>query len=485
MLSFIDPRASILDVAAGRCWTAAEIEAEAARRAEMLGSWDVRFGTRVAIIQENSVSFFCDLFAAWSLGAAAACLDPALTDAEVKTVLEFLKPAAVAPASGWSGFLASPPVEARQRLAPQHDSPRRAARAPQNEGGWTIDEPALILFTSGTTASPKAVVLSYRAVLTRLSWNRLAIGDDALRRALVTLPVHFGHGLIGNALTPLAAGGMIVLTDRGLPLAAGLGRIVDEHGITFMSSVPAFWRMALKLSKPPAGGTLERVHVGSAPLSGDLWARIVAWTGCEVVNCYGMTETANWFAGASSADGCTDNAVGTAWGGRAGVIGADRRIHATGEGEIVVLSPSVMSGFLDRPDLTRTAFAQGWYRTGDSGIIDAAGRIVLTGRLKDEINRGGQKIQPADVDQVVARHPDVVEACTFAIPDAASGEIVGIAVQLSPDTSADVAALRAWCADRLRREAIPERWFVVTEIPKTARGKVNREQVRRIVMERN
>lgn len=462
MLPFLSPRAAILDTAAERCWSAADLETETHSRAERLSALGVGAGAKVAIAQDGTVSFFCDLLATWSLGASAACLDPSLTPGELRTVLDFLRPAIVADESGYG---------------------RGGADSAPGDSGtdWTVDAPALILFTSGTTASPKGVVLSYRALLARLSLNRLAIGDERLKRTLVTLPVHFGHGLIGNALTPLAAGGMVVLAERGVSMAANLGPLVDRHAITFMSSVPAFWRMALKLSRKPAGATLERVHVGSAPLPGALWLEITEWAACEVFNCYGMTETANWFGGASSSDGCRDNAVGRPWGGRAGVIGADGEIAPAGEGEIAVLTPCVMSGYLDRPDQTRAAFRGGWYRTGDFGSVDGEGAIVLTGRVKDEINRGGFKIQPAEIDRVVESHPGVSEACAFAIPDAISGEMVGIAVKLVSPAASNESELRAWCAARLRREATPERWFLVVDIPRNERGKVSRIQVRQAV----
>jgi acyl-CoA synthetase (AMP-forming)/AMP-acid ligase II len=138
-----------------------------------------------------------------------------------------------------------------------------------------------------------------------------------------------------------------------------------------------------------------------------------------------------------------------------------------------------MSGYLARPDLTAAVMQDGWLRTGDRGTIDDKGRIWLTGRIKDEINRAGLKVQPAEVDLLLETHPSVAEACTFAIEDAVSGETVAAAVRLKPGAAADVEGLRAWCRERLRREAVPERWFVVEEIPRTMRGKIDRSAVRR------
>ena len=449
---------AIHDVAAGATWRGEELAAEVARRARTLDG--VGPGAIVAITHGGSAAFLADLLAVWSLGAAAACLDPALTQGERDNVIAFCKPAMVLSENG----AASINVQATA----------------QNK---TLDDAALILFTSGTTGAPKGVVLSFRAVLARLSLNRDEIGDEVLARTLVTLPTHFGHGLIGNALTPLFAGGNIVLVPRGITLAQQLGALIDKHEISFMSSVPSLWQMALRLGPRPTNSTLRRVHIGSAPLSAAMWSRIAEWCGCPVVNCYGITETANWIAGASTADyEPSDGFVGKSWGGTAAVVAQDGTIHATGNGEIAIKSPALMTGYLQRPDLTAAALNDGWYRTGDLGEVNAHGEIRLTGRAKDEINRAGFKIQPAEIDMLLERHPAVAEACTFGAPDAVSGEIVAVAVRLVPGSKETGQTLRAWCLEQVRREAAPERWFFVDEIPKTSRGKVSRASVRKSLL---
>jgi len=464
MLAPVAAFGAIEDVGRDLRWDATTLAIEVARRAERLSKMRLGRGQIVAITHGASAPFFADLFATWTTGAAAACLDSALTAAERETVLDFLKPAA--------------------RLTGNPDAPieplneRASAQASPSEP----DDPALILFTSGTTGAPKGVVLSFRALFARMAHNRSAIGDNPLARTLVTLPTHFGHGLIGNALTPLLAGGDIVLHPPGLALAQNLGRIIDDRRISFMSSVPAFWRMALKFSAPPRLESLLRVHVGSAPLPSRLWSEIASWSHAEVVNCYGMTETANWIAGASSATAIADGLVGRMWGGVAAVADDQGIVHTTGEGEIVVRPPSLMSGYLHRPDLTAAAIRDGWYHTGDYGIVDERGEIRLAGRIKDEINRAGFKVQPGEIDTLLERHPSVAEACTFAIADPVSGEAVAVAIKLAAGARETPETLRAWCSTRLRREAIPERWFFVTEIPRTERGKVSRDAIRRAML---
>ena len=145
---------------------------------------------------------------------------------------------------------------------------------------------------------------------------------------------------------------------------------------------------------------------------------------------------------------------------------------------MLIKSPSVMSGYLERPDLTAAVLVDGWYHTGDAGHIDEAGLIRLTGRIKDEINRAGFKVQPSEIDALLETHPAVSEACVFGIPDIVSGQLVAAAVCLAAGAKADPESLRQWCAKRLRHEAIPERWFIVDEIPRNKRGKISREDVR-------
>jgi thioesterase domain-containing protein/acyl carrier protein len=159
-------------------------------------------------------------------------------------------------------------------------------------------------------------------------------------------------------------------------------------------------------------------------------------------------------------------------------------IHHRGAGEIILRSPSFMSGYLDRPDLTAAALHQGWYRTGDRGSIDEHGRLWLTGRIKDEINRAGFKVQPAEIDAMLERNPAVAEACVFGIDDALGGEAVAAAIRLKTGATASPHSLQTWCLERVRREAVPERWFFVSEIPRTGRGKVSRDAVRRQLVEK-
>ena len=463
---------SIEDVGLGLRWSPADFASEVAKRTAVLTAANIKSGSTIAIAHSGSARFFADLFAVWTLDCMSVCIDPALTENEVTNLIAFVQPSAILVDEARPSAKADAPIF---QLA--HTPAATTAIRPLDSN---LDQPALVLFTSGTTGHPKGVVLGLRALLNRVALNKTAMGAACQMRSLVTLPTSFGHGLIGNALTPLLSGGDIVLHPLGLPLAQNLGKIVDQYRIGFLSSVPAFWRLVLKFSNTPAAGILARVHVGSAPLYAELWSRIAEWTRADVVNCYGVTELANWVAGASSnIDGIADGLVGKPWGGEVAVKDSTGAIRAAGDGELLVRSPSVMSGYLRRPDLTASVLVDGWYHTGDTAHIDERGLIRLTGRIKDEINRAGFKVQPAEIDALLESHPAVTEACAFGMADVASGEIVAAAIRVAPGQNVSAEVLARWCAARLRREAIPERWFMVDNLPRNDRGKINRDAVRR------
>jgi oxalate---CoA ligase len=464
------PSGTIEDVALDLRWDGASFAREVARRAAILARMAISRGSIVAISRTNSVDVLADLFAAWRLGAAAACLDSGLTDEGLRRIVSAAKPDVLLADNPRAG-IGSLPQLALDRPAAAGPEPARAAVAPEDR--------ALLLFTSGTTGEPKGVVLTFAALQARIVANIAAIGTQDLARALVTLPLHFGHGLIGNTLTALAAGGDVVLHPPGLSLARNLGRIIDERRITFLSSVPALWRAAIH-GDAPAGGSLARIHIGSAPLPVGLWSEVATWSGAEVVNCYGLTEAANWVAGASSRrEGVAEGLVGKPWGATVAVLNRNGAVAAAGAGEILVKSPALMAGYFGRSDLTAAVMREGWLRTGDRGRLDETGCVWLEGRIKEEINRAGCKVQPAEVDAVLERHPAVAEACAFGIPDAASGEAVAAAVRLSEGAVAGADLLRSWCLTHLQRAAVPERWHFVESIPRARNGKVSRDMVRR------
>lgn len=468
----------IKDVRSGELWSAEDLLTGMAHCRAALQVAGVGPGVAVVIGHGGSARFFSELFAVWSLRATAVCTNPSLTRNEIEHVLAFVEPKVMSrhPVTDDLHEIGGVPVLDLWAVNDTVAEPVEPLDLLPDE-----DWPALILFTSGTTGTPKGVVHSAATLRARLRLNLEQLTREELAHSLCVLPTHFGHGLIGNCLTPLAAGCRLLLyCNPGVEGAARLASYIDAEEVTFMSSVPAFWKVALRAGPPPARGTLKRVHVGSAPLAADLWQAIETWSGGAAVwNLYGLTETANWTAGAGPASGVRqDGLVGTMWGGEAAVLSAEGQILKVGEGEVLLRTPSLMVGYYKRPDLTAEVIQEGWYRTGDHGRIDEDGIVQLVGRRKNEINRAGMKVLPEEIDLLLERHPDVLEACAFGLPDPISGETVAVALRLGDAAEATPQTLKRWCADYIRQECIPERWFVVGEIPKTDRGKINRDIVR-------
>jgi acyl-coenzyme A synthetase/AMP-(fatty) acid ligase len=447
-----------------------EIEVLVAERSRQLLDAGLGPGSRVALCHTDSTAILIDLLAVWHVGAVAAPLSTSLVAAERRRLVERIRPVLWI-GDGVPGVVSLPPATLERRSTPVKTLPAKTLAR---------DAPALILMTSGTTGEPKGVVLGHGTLRERLRLNLEFIGLGALRHALQLLPMHFGHGLIGNALTPLAAGGALHLgLEPGIAGLARLGQVIDRHAITFLTSVPSLWRLALKVSPPPEHRTLARVHVASERLPSPLWHRISEWTGgAEVLNMYGITEAASWIGGISGREAdFSDGAVGTAWGGAFRVLGEDGKMHETGRGEVLVRTPSLMTGYLDDSAGTAHVFMGGWLRTGDLGEVDARGALRIVGRVKHQINNAGIKVSAEEVERLLESRSDVQEACAFALADPVSGEVPAAAVVLKPAHTIDGAALRRWCEGRIRREAVPAVVHVINELPRNARGKLDRKAI--------
>jgi oxalate---CoA ligase len=482
----------LVDPLTDRVWEPRDVLARCDRRMRRFADLGLARGERVFLHYGNCPEFFADLLAIWRLGACAVPIDPRLTAFEVETLARAARPRI----SVWE---ASPDPQLASALAglgaavdalDDADAAANAHRPPPPSRIW-LDDDALILFTSGTTGQPKGVVHTHRSLRARWISLRHSLGIEAFGRTLCLLPTHFGHGLVCNCLFPWLFGqDLYILPPFRADLLSQLGSLLDQHGITFLSSVPSVWRLALKTARPPESRTLRRVFCGSAPLSAALWRSVQEWTGArEVMNAYGITETGSWLAGTTQGGfEPEDGLVGEAWGGVIQVLatrdpaappGLGEPCAAGQPGHVWVNTPALMKGYLDRDDLTAEVVSHGWFMTGDIGLQDERGRLYLRGREREEINKGGMKIYPGDIDAVVERFEATRDVCTFAFPDALHGESVGVALVLDSSTDQVLTRLQQWCAQHLAVHQLPQRWYLLDEIPRTARGKVNREEVAR------
>ena len=241
---------------------------------------------------------------------------------------------------------------------------------------------------------------------------------------------------------------------------------------TWVTAVPTIYQVLLDVAPDGAAAAagLRFLRSCSAPLPPAVAERLEAAFGAPVLPAYGMTEATHQACAASAtADAETRLlSVGTP-------VGAELRIADTGE--VWLRGPAVARGYLNDPAATSATFTDGWLRTGDLGSVNEAGVLTLRGRIKNIINRGGEKISPERVEDALLAHPDVVQAAVFPVPDDKYGEQVAAAVVLRSGATLDQAALQAFCAPRLAKFEIPEHISAVAELPSTAKGSVDRNRL--------
>jgi oxalate---CoA ligase len=457
-------------------WTNTELELQAFIRVNELIGLGFKSGDKVVIAHGGTLNFFADLFAVWCLGGCACCLNENSTREEIIRIAKFVNSKFILVGASVDKKLILKGVNVISLKGVPNCNDNDIQKYIDIS---KIDLDALILFTSGTTGVPKGVTHTYRGLLSRLvlNWECIPYKDRVV--GLCTLPTHFGHGLIGNCLTVLMGGGdLIISSGSELAINGNLGEVIDKHKVSFMSSVPSFWRGVLR-STSPIGESLRRVHIGSAPLSEQLWNDVITWTGIKnIVNMYGITETANWICGASAEEYNPESGlVGKPWGGEICVLDENNSFCSSGYGELIVQTPSIMREYFNLPLESSEAIKGGWFKTGDYGKIDKKGVVVITGRKKYQINKAGIKIHPEDIDILLEGNKEVLEACTFGIDDEISGQVVGVAISPNDNHSFDLKKLKKWVSKKIVKDKNPDFWFVLDSIPKTDRGKINRDNV--------
>ena len=350
----------------------------------------------------------------------------------------------------------------------------RTAQPPQP------DDVALILHTSGTTGQPKRVPLKHRnlAVSAENIAKTYNLGpDDA---ALTVMPLFHVHGLMASVLGTLLTGGAIVVPEKFNPLS--FWRTVREYRTTWYSAVPTMHRLLLARAgdQRPAGAEhLRFIRSASAPLSLHTMQRLEHMFGAPVLEAYGMTEASHQIASNPLPPGGRKaGSVGLGTGVQISIMDTHGHHHHLGTGhagEVVIKGPSVIDAYENNPEANATSFVEGWFRTGDQGIVDPDGYLRLLARLKELINRGGEKIAPREIGEVLLKHPAVAEAVCFGVPHPTWGEEVAAAVVLRQ--AVDVPELLSFCREHLADFKCPKKIHIVDAIPRTATGKIQRRVV--------
>ena len=452
-----------------------------------LNSFGVGHNDRVAMVLRNGPEMAV-AFLSVASGAVAAPLNPAYRAAEFDFYLSDLSAKALVIETG----MESPAIEVARRrgipvisLTPILDGPAGCfvlsgtQQTLDGPGGLAQpDDTALVLHTSGTTARPKMVPLTHRNLCISAGNIARVLRLTPTDRCLNVMPLFHIHGLVAATLSSLAAGASLVCTPGFY--APQFFEWLDHFRPTWYTAVPTM-HQAILARVDENRGTIARsglrfIRSSSSSLPPQVMADLERSFNVPVIEAYGMTEASHQIASNPlPPEARKPGSVGVPAGPEMAILADNGHglLPPGAIGEVVIRGPSVTSGYANNPESNAEAFVDGWFRTGDQGYVDSEGYLYLTGRLKELINRGGQKISPREVDEVLLEHPAVAQAVTFAMPDKALGEDVAAAVVLrgSAVTEKD---LRRFAALRLADFKVPRRIVMVDEIPKGPTGKIQR-----------
>jgi acyl-CoA synthetase (AMP-forming)/AMP-acid ligase II len=456
--------------------------------AEQLAAAGVGHGERVASALPNGLPAIVSFLAA-SIAGTAAPLNPAYKEDEFRFYLEdtsakvlILPPEGADEARRAAGDrvpILGFDVDASGTVSLTGVIGRKPVAAP------AVDDVALVLHTSGSTGRPKRVPLKHANL--SISAQNVArsyelCSDDV---SLCVMPLFHVHGLVASTLATLSTGGTVVVPAKFSPLS--FWRVARDYGVTWYSAVPTLHQLLLARAGEPgdaAGDPGRRNRAGterlrfirscSAALPPQVMYALDEVFGAPVLEAYGMTEAAHQMA--SNPLPPADHKPGSVGCGtdvRISIMDKEGRHLAQGEqGEVVIQGPNVIRGYENNPEANASSFVDGWFRTGDQGYLDADGYLHLVARIKELINRGGEKISPREIDEVLLTHPAVAEAVCFGVPHGTWGEEVAAAVVLRD--AASEADLLAYCRERLADYKRPKQIHITDAIPRTATGKIQR-----------
>jgi acyl-CoA synthetase (AMP-forming)/AMP-acid ligase II len=340
------------------------------------------------------------------------------------------------------------------------------------------NDTALLLHTSGTTSRPKLVPLTHANLAASAKHIGATLGLTPDDRCLNIMPLFHIHGLIAAVLSSLAAGGSVFCTPGFNALR--FFHWLDEARPTWYTAVPTMHQAILaRAARNPeavAASKLRLIRSSSSSLPPQVMAELETLFRCPVIESYGMTEAAHQMTSNRLPPGARKpGSVGPSAGPEVAIMADDGQLLPTDEvGEIVIRGPNVTAGYEKNPEANHAAFAHGWFHTGDQGTMDIDGFVRVTGRLKEIINRGGEKISPREVDEILMDHPAIAQVVTFAMPHDKLGEEVAAAVVLREGGEATERTIRDFAATRLADFKVPRRVLILDEIPKGATGKLQR-----------
>lgn len=460
----------------GQQWmTAAELHHRAMRVAAYFENRGLGVGDRVVMSCLPTVSLIVVHLGALAAGLVVVPVNTAFTDTELANITSEATPQIVV-LDDPARFPGCPvdvfTLEQVVLLSQNEELPAEGRRA----DNLRADDPALLVFTSGTTGKPKGALLSHGNLLASAVALTIAWQWKPEDRLVLSLPLFHMHGLGVGVHGTLVAGASAVIVAKFSPDAVLDATRIEQA--TMLFGVPTMWVRLLESQRVGELGDLRLCVSGSAALSPDVWEGLRERAGQEIVERYGMTETvmniSNPFRGERR-----PGSVGLA------LPGVEVQLDSPGDdgvGEIVLRGPNVFRGYWNRPDANEEAFTtDGWFRTGDLGRFDPDGYVTIVGRSKDLIISGGYNVYPRDVEDVLRSHPDVADASVVGEISKEWGETVTACVIAREGHHPSAGQLIAFCAEHLAGYQRPRRIVFVREFPRNALGKVVKAELTRAI----
>lgn len=457
--------------------------------AARLNQFGLGRGDRIAMALPNGLELIVSFLAASAVGAAAP-LNPAYRVDEFKFYLEdtgaralIVPPTGADEARAAAGdqtLIIEADLDSNGQVRFSSSGAAGGTAGPPRAREYPDDnETALVLHTSGTTSRPKRVPLAHanlKISARNVSGTYQLTAEDV---SLCVMPLFHVHGLVASTLATFFTGGTVIVPPRFNPLS--FWSTARDHRVSWYSAVPTIHQVLLSRSKAgarPAGAEhLRFIRSCSASLPPQMMADLEERFGAPVLEAYGMTEAAHQMASNPLPPGARKpGSVGRGTGLSIAILDeAGNQLPAGATGEVSIKGPNVFSGYESNPEANASSFSNGWFRTGDQGHLDGEGYLTLVGRIKELINRGGEKISPREIDEVLLTHQAVAEAVCFGVPDRVYGEEVAAAVKLASE--ATEAELIAHCRASLADFKCPKVIYIVEAIPRTATGKIQRRNV--------
>ncbi|KAF5624818.1 putative fatty acid transporter FAT2 [Fusarium sp. NRRL 25303] len=472
------------------------LEADVSAFQRKLADLGITKAAPVSIALVNSYEFIVSFLAAsWQRGIAAP-LNPAYKQDEFEFYIEDVKSAIVlVPKGAWAAGAASVKAAKKFNAAVAEcywDAAKGEVALDVKDYGLLKgkkekvltaepDDVALILHTRQVLTI--AVPLTHRNLTRTMNNIKNTYQLTSKDRTMLVMPLFHVHGLLCGLLAPLFTGGSMIVPTKFS--ASEFWTDFNTHKANWYTAVPTIHQILLKNPPPSPKPEIRFIRSCSSPLSPTVFQQLEETYNAPVLEAYAMTEAAHQM---------TSNPLPPAK-RKAGTVGIGQGVEVrilneqgeevpqVSEGEICIIGENVTKGYLNNPSANASSYHKnGFFRTGDQGKKDEDGYIIITGRIKELINKGGEKISPIELDNVLTRHPKIGEAVSFAVPDEVYGQDIGVAVVLKNGEKLTAEELKAWVAERSAKFKVPKKIYFTEIMPKTATGKIQRRIVAETMM---